>query len=189
MSKTSESQQLIFPFENRVAQGVEDFLVAPGNRHAVDWIDRSPDWPFTALVVAGPPGCGKSHLAALWRARTGAASIDLAETGIEQAAMLTLGGAPVLIEDCDRALADIRAERTLLQLYNLAKAADGRAAADGAPSPIGVAAGTGGPRVPPQQRDGRDRRSAGRRRCCGRSQSSCSPTARSPWGRKLSPIC
>jgi chromosomal replication initiation ATPase DnaA len=121
-----KSQQLIFPFENRVAQGVEDFLVAPGNRHAVDWIDRWPDWPFTVLVVAGPPGCGKSHLAALWRSRSGAASFDLVQAGIEQAAALTAGGGPILIEDCDRALGDVRAERALLQLYNLAKAAGGR---------------------------------------------------------------
>jgi DnaA regulatory inactivator Hda len=126
VAATSGSEQLIFPFENRVAQGVEDFLVAPGNRRAVDWIDRWPDWPFTALVVCGPPGCGKTHLAALWRARTGAASIDLAEAGIEQAAALTAGGRPILIEDCDRALGDGQAERALLQLYNLAKAADGR---------------------------------------------------------------
>ena len=125
MATANGSQQLIFPFENRVAQGVEDFLVAPGNRHAVDWIDRWPDWPFTALVVAGPPGCGKTHLAALWRSRSGAASIDLSQTGIEQAAALTAGGGPILIEDCDRALDDLGTERTLLQLYNLAKAAGG----------------------------------------------------------------
>jgi DnaA regulatory inactivator Hda len=119
-------KQLIFPFENRVAQGVEDFLVAPGNRHAVDWIDRWPDWPFTALVVAGPSGCGKTHLAALWRARSGAASIDLGTTGLEQTAALTADGGPILIEDCDRATADPAAERRLLQLYNLVRAAGGQ---------------------------------------------------------------
>ena len=106
MAVTRGSEQLILQFENRVAQGVEDFLVAPGNRHAVDWIDRWPDWPFTALVVVGPPGCGKTHLAALWRARTGAASIDLDSAGLEQTAALTADGGPILIEDCDRATTD-----------------------------------------------------------------------------------
>ena len=125
MSAVPRSEQLIFQFENRVAQGVEDFLVAPGNRHAVDWIDRWPDWPFTALVVAGPAGCGKSHLAALWRARAAAVAVELGQVDIELAATLTENGQPILIEDCDRTLAGIGVERTLLQLYNLAKAAHG----------------------------------------------------------------
>lgn len=129
------SEQLIFQFENRVALGVEDFLVAPGNRRAVDWIDRWPGWPFTALVVVGPSGCGKSHLAALWRARTGAESIDLGSAGIEQTVALTAGGGPILVEDCDRALDDRRAERALLQLYNLAQAAGGRLMLTGRQAP------------------------------------------------------
>lgn len=127
MAVTRESEQLILEFENRVAQGVEDFLVAPGNRRAVDWIDRWPDWPFTALAVVGPSGCGKTHLAALWRAHTGgAASVDLRTTGLEQTAALTADGGPILIEDCDRATTDPAAERRLLQLYNLVRAAGGQ---------------------------------------------------------------
>jgi len=119
------SQQLIFPFENRVALGVEDFMVASGNRQAVEWIDRWPGWPFTALVVTGPPGCGKTHLAALWRAKAGAEAIDLGNAGIEHVAAATEGGKPLLIDDCDSAVGDGQAERALLRLYNLARAANG----------------------------------------------------------------
>ena len=46
-------------------------LVAPSNEAAVAWIDRWPDWPGSALVVHGPPGSGKTHLAEVWRARSG----------------------------------------------------------------------------------------------------------------------
>jgi len=115
------SQQLIFPFPEKVDHAVESFIGAPSNRHAFDWIQRWPDWPFVALVLVGPAGCGKSHLTTLWQERSGAAAIDLGTAGIEQAAALTAGGTPILVEDCDRMLDEARVERTLLQLYNLAK--------------------------------------------------------------------
>jgi len=120
------SQQLIFPFPEKVDHAVEAFIVAPSNSHAFDWIERWPDWPFVALVLVGPAGCGKTHLAALWQGRTGAAAIDLASAGIEQMASLTADGVPILVEDCDRVLNETQAERTLLQLYNLAKEAGSR---------------------------------------------------------------
>jgi DnaA regulatory inactivator Hda len=122
----SLSEQMILPFEDRVDHAVESFIVASSNRHAFDWIGRWPDWPFTTLVLVGPAGCGKTHLASLWRDDSKAAVIDLAAAGIEQAAVLTAGGAAILAEDCDRVLDETRAERTLLQLYNLAKAAGSR---------------------------------------------------------------
>jgi DnaA regulatory inactivator Hda len=120
------SQQLIFPFPERVDHAVEAFIVAPSNRHAFEWVERWPDWPFTALILVGPAGCGKTHLASLWQAKSGAASIDLGNSGIEQAAALTAGGQPILAEDCDRVLDETQAERALLQLYNLAKTAGSR---------------------------------------------------------------
>ena len=36
----------------------------PGNREALAWIDRWPDWPAPALALGGPAGCGKTHLGA-----------------------------------------------------------------------------------------------------------------------------
>ena len=59
--------QLPLDLGHRQALGREDFLVAECNRDATAWIDRWPDWQ--TLVVHGGPGCGKSHLAAVWQSR------------------------------------------------------------------------------------------------------------------------
>lgn len=64
--------QLTFDLGHRPALGREDFMVGPGNRDAVAWVDCWPDWPGPAVVIHGPPGCGKTHLASVWRARTDA---------------------------------------------------------------------------------------------------------------------
>ena len=50
----------------------EDFVVAAGNREAIAWIERWPDWPAPALALHGPAGCGKTHLGRIWAARTNA---------------------------------------------------------------------------------------------------------------------
>lgn len=68
------ARQLALDLGFRPALGRGDFIVAPSNADAVAWIDRWPDWPdlgtgFRALVLHGPAGAGKSHMAAVWRAR------------------------------------------------------------------------------------------------------------------------
>jgi DnaA regulatory inactivator Hda len=114
--------QLTLPLEHRVAQGVENFLVTDGNRRAVEWIDRWPDWPFTALVVVGPAASGKTHLASLWKARAGGEAVSLGNIDIETA-VTVVEEHPVLIDDCDVAARDGDGQRALLRLYNLARAA------------------------------------------------------------------
>jgi len=123
---TGSDEQMVLPFEEEPDYAVKAFIVASSNRHAFNWIERWPDWPFTALILVGPAGCGKTHLATHWQKRSKAASIDLGTAGIEQAAALTADGQAILVEDCDRVLGETQAERALLQLYNLAKAAGSR---------------------------------------------------------------
>lgn len=112
--------QLALELPHRPALGREDFLVAPCNAHAVAWIDRWPAWPGPALVLAGPAGCGKTHLAHVWRARTGAVLIegrDLTDPGSAAEAgdwPSLLGRAlRVVVEDADTA-----APEPLFHLYN-----------------------------------------------------------------------
>ncbi len=109
--------QLPLDLRHRAAMGREDFLVSPSNADAVAWIDLWPDWPGPAIVLAGPPGSGKTHLAEVWRMRSGA--VDFAEEGAVEAAVLASGA--VLVDDVDRRGDD----RALFHLYNAVAEAGG----------------------------------------------------------------
>jgi chromosomal replication initiation ATPase DnaA len=68
-------RQLPLDLAYRPALGSADFVVADANRDAVAWIDRWPDWPAHALAIHGPKGCGKTHLAHVWQAKSGAVAL------------------------------------------------------------------------------------------------------------------
>ena len=74
----NSADQLVLELALRPAHGREEFILSDCNREAVAWIDRWPDWPphTTGLNVHGPAACGKTHLAAVWRARSKASWID-----------------------------------------------------------------------------------------------------------------
>lgn len=96
------------------ALGRADFLVSASNRDALNWVERWPAWPAPALVLHGPPGSGKSHLAELWRARTGAVRVGGGAVSEHDPAMLARARA-VVIDDADAA-----PEQATLHLYNCA---------------------------------------------------------------------
>lgn len=93
--------------------------MAPCNEEAVAWIDAWPNWPAPALVVYGPPGCGKSHLVSVWRARVGAVSIEAAHLAAEDIAALLGEAQTVAVEDADAAVAQAAVARGLFHLYNM----------------------------------------------------------------------
>jgi len=71
--------------------------VAPSNADAVAWVDSWPDWPARAIVVYGPEGSGKSHLAQTWRLRAAAAELPATDVSGD-----ALGGADAfVVEDVD----------------------------------------------------------------------------------------
>ena len=65
-----KNRQLILQLPRRGAFGKEDFYVSSCNSEAVDWIDRWPKWPLPGLIICGPPSSGKTHLSAVWQARS-----------------------------------------------------------------------------------------------------------------------
>lgn len=118
---SARPEQLTFDLGHRSALGRDDFLIADSNRDAVSWVDLWPEWPAPALVLYGPAACGKTHLAAVWRAQAGAASIPPEDLATISADKLFERGQHYLIDPVDPWIGDRAAETTLFHLYNLAK--------------------------------------------------------------------
>jgi chromosomal replication initiation ATPase DnaA len=57
----------------------EDLVTSASNALAVELVDTWPNWPGPFLVLVGPEGSGKSHLARIWAARSGADVVALGE--------------------------------------------------------------------------------------------------------------
>lgn len=107
--------QLILDLAHRPALGAEDYLVSTSNQAAADMMDRWPGWPHAAVMVVAPTGAGKTHLANVWRLRSGAASLDartLSEADIAKASRA------LLVEDLHAGIGD---ERVLFHLLNLVR--------------------------------------------------------------------
>lgn len=118
------TEQMAFDLPVRSATGREDFFVSPSNAVAVAQIEAWRDWPQRKLVLVGPEGAGKTHLAHVWADASGAqivAATALAGAGIEA---LAVQGA-VAVEDADRIAGDRAAEEALFHLHNLVLAEGG----------------------------------------------------------------
>ncbi|HET7492948.1 MAG TPA: chromosomal replication initiator DnaA, partial [Bradyrhizobium sp.] len=54
----------------------EDFLGGPANAAGLALVDGWPDWPNRIMLLLGPEGSGKSHLASIWAEQAGARAIS-----------------------------------------------------------------------------------------------------------------
>ncbi len=72
----AEVRQLVLPLQPGNAMTRADFIVAPGNARALAFLDSFPDWPAPAVALHGPSAAGKTHLARIWAAASGAALVD-----------------------------------------------------------------------------------------------------------------
>lgn len=106
MTEARFPAQLPLAFGHVPSLAAEDFLVAPCNREARDWIDAPDRWPGPAGILFGPAGSGKTHLAHLFARAGGGMLVAAAELSAESTRPL-LESVPVLVvEDCDRAPLD-----------------------------------------------------------------------------------
>ncbi|WP_152495964.1 DnaA/Hda family protein [Roseovarius sp. THAF8] len=111
------AQQLSFDLPAKPAHGREDFFVSAANAQAVAMIDTWYAWPARKLVLYGPPGAGKTHLAHVWSAQSSAPIISAAD--LAQADIPALAQNHVAVEDCDGIAGSEPAETALFHLHNL----------------------------------------------------------------------
>jgi len=112
-------EQLVLDLPFRAAMGREDFFVSSANAAAVAAIDAVRDWPGGKMLLLGPPGSGKTHLAHVFATQTGARLLAAAD--LPAADPSALAEAPALgIEDADRIAGDEAAEEALFHLHNAA---------------------------------------------------------------------
>jgi len=107
-------RQLALDLGHRPALGRDDLLIGAANKEAVGWIDRFPAWPHYGLALVGPAGSGKTHLAHVFAAATGAAVISASALGGIDIGAFVAGNDDIVIEQSDAAF-DTRA---LLHVLN-----------------------------------------------------------------------
>ncbi|TMJ71646.1 MAG: chromosomal replication initiator DnaA [Alphaproteobacteria bacterium] len=98
----------------------EDFLSGPSNAVALALVDAWPDWSHRTVMLTGPEGSGKSHLAAMWAQAAGARLI--AARAVEEANVpAALATGALVVEDV---AAGSFEEKALFHLLNLAREQD-----------------------------------------------------------------
>jgi len=111
-------RQLALDLRLKPSFGREDFLIASSNRLAADFIDRWPDWPSSTALLVGPSGTGKTHLLEIWRRRSGAQILSIADVSEDVVSDLVQSGGAVALEHAPDAAIN---QRALFHLLNAAR--------------------------------------------------------------------
>lgn len=110
------AQQLSFDLPAKTARGREDFYVSPANAMAVAMLSAS-HWPGGKLVLTGPEGSGKTHLAHVWAGETNAAIISA--QALNARLVPELADGPLVVEDLPQIANDRARLETMFHLHNL----------------------------------------------------------------------
>ena len=75
MAGRVQPRQLAFALPHAESLTRDNFLEGPANAAGLALVDSWPEWPNRIMLLVGPEGSGKSHLAAIWAEQAGARSI------------------------------------------------------------------------------------------------------------------
>ncbi len=117
MAGRVQPRQLAFALPHAESLSRDNFLEGPANAAGLALVEAWPDWPNRVMLLVGPEGSGKSHLAAIWAEQAGARLTSAhALTAAEVPGALATGA--LVVEDLKSAEFD---ERALFHLLNLAR--------------------------------------------------------------------
>ena len=117
MAGSVQPRQLAFALPHAESLTRDNFLEGPANEAGLALVDSWPDWPNRIMLLVGPEGSGKSHLASIWAEQAGARSTSAhALTAAAVPGALTTGA--LVVEDLKPAHFD---ERAMFHLMNLAR--------------------------------------------------------------------
>ena len=74
-------EQLALDLPCKTAFGVEDYFVSSANEMVSGLIGEWQSWPLKKLLILGPKGAGKTHVARIWAEKSGANFIDVGGIG------------------------------------------------------------------------------------------------------------
>ena len=116
-STHSPPTQLALALDHAESLAREDFLAGPSNTAALSLVEGWPDWPSRTVLLRGPEGAGKSHLAAIWARASGARTLSpRALEGAEVPIALATGA--LVLDNLTEGRFD---EAALFHLLNLAR--------------------------------------------------------------------
>ncbi len=110
-------RQLALRLDHAESFARDDFLGGPSNAAALKLIDDWPDWPGRIVVLVGPEGSGKSHLATIWAEQAGARRIS-ARALVNATVPAALATGALVVEDAAEAGFE---ETAMFHLLNLAR--------------------------------------------------------------------
>lgn len=102
----------------------DEFFVSPANALALAAVDDWRQWPGGKMLLVGPLGSGKTHLAQIWADQAGAHRVPGLGLATQDLPALAAGGA-VAVEDAEAVAGQPEDEAALFHLHNLL-AAGGR---------------------------------------------------------------
>ncbi|WP_102957942.1 DnaA ATPase domain-containing protein [Mangrovicella endophytica] len=120
--------QLPLDLPHRPSLARDDLIVTASNALAMRAVDDWPQWPHPVLLVIGPPGSGKTHLASAWAE---IADAEPLRPGMA-AAILARPDFTCVIDDVDRCGI---AEGELFAIVNAARLGAGQVLATGSVRP------------------------------------------------------
>lgn len=120
MATRVQPRQLAFALPHAESLSRDNFMEGPANADALGLIDCWPDWPNRVMLLVGPEGSGKSHLAAIWAEEAGARS-TMAHALSVATVPAELSTNALVVEDLAAGQFD---DRALFHLLNLARQDD-----------------------------------------------------------------